>query len=115
MYVKRYGMKKYSLPAIIIAWLPVLILLPQFLTAQTNKDSIKLQMVTDLVTNQHYNFIAQSAAPLTGRQRQLDSQYDLQVSKEKVVADLPYFGTAYFSPVNPSEGGIKFTSKDFVY
>jgi Domain of unknown function (DUF4251) len=108
-------MKKYALPAIINIFLLGLIFPPQFLTAQTNKDNTKLQKVTDLVTSQHYSFIAQSVTPSSGRVRQLDTQYDLRVSKEQVAADLPYFGTAYFSPVNPSEGGIKFASKDFDY
>ncbi|MEP6746505.1 MAG: DUF4251 domain-containing protein [Bacteroidota bacterium] len=107
-------MKKYSLPVLINIFLSGLIFLPQQLGAQ-NKDSIQLQKLTDWVTNQQYSFIAQSVNPLSGRQRQLDSQYDLKVSKEQVVADLPYFGIAYFSPVNPSDAGIHFTSKTFEY
>jgi Domain of unknown function (DUF4251) len=108
-------MKKYNLLAIVSMFLLGSIFLPQFLHAQKNKDSIQEKKVTGLLDNQHFRFIAQSATPASGRTRQLESQYDLQVSKERVVADLPYFGTAYFSPVNPSEGGVKFTSKDFVY
>ncbi|MES1222572.1 MAG: DUF4251 domain-containing protein [Bacteroidota bacterium] len=104
-------MKRYRLLPVTAICLFGWMLLPQFSNAQKNKDSL----ITDLVTSQHYRFVAQSAIPLNGRLRQLDSQYDLLVAADKVVADLPYFGTAYFSPVNPAEGGIKFTSKDFDY
>lgn len=43
------------------------------------------------------------------------SQYNLKVTKDSVVAYLPYYGRAYSAPINPGEGGIKFTSKDFSY
>jgi hypothetical protein len=108
-------MKKYSLIVIINILVAVLVLMPQFSTAQKNADSVQQNKFENLVASQHYTFIAESATTASGRLRMLDVQYDLQVSKEKVTADLPYFGTAYFSPVNPSETGIKFTSKDFDY
>src|SRR5450432_1597053 len=102
-------MKKYSLPLLLNVFLLGLILPTQSLSAQSNKDSTKLKMIADLVNNQGYRFIAQQVIPMSARQRQLDSQYDLKVTKEEVVADLPYFGTAYFSPTNPIGSGIKFT------
>ena len=108
-------MKKYSLLVIINLLLAVLVFMPQFSTAQKNADTVQQNMFESLVASQHYRFIAQSATTASGRLRMLDAQYDLQVSKEQIVADLPYFGTAYFSPVNPSETGVKFTSKDFDY
>ena len=43
------------------------------------------------------------------------SQYDLMVTKDSVVAYLPYYGRAFNAPMNPNEGGIKFTSKNFSY
>jgi Domain of unknown function (DUF4251) len=108
-------MKKYSFPILINICLLAIVCLPQSLTAQANKDSVRQQGVLDLINSQRYRFIAQSETPLTGRMRQLDSQYDLLVTKEQVAADLPYIGAAYFSPSNPAEGGIKFTSKNFDY
>jgi hypothetical protein len=43
------------------------------------------------------------------------SQYDVRVTKDSVVAYLPYYGRSYSAPIDPSQGGIKFTSKDFTY
>ena len=40
----------------------------------------------------------------------LSPYYYLKVSKDTVVAYLPYFGRAYTAPADPTEGGIKFTS-----
>ena len=39
----------------------------------------------------------------------------LVVTKDSLKAYLPYYGRSYSAPVNPSDGGIKFTSKDFSY
>lgn len=108
-------MKKYSLMVIANLLPALLIFMPQCSTAQKNADSVQQNTFESLVVSQHYRFIAQSATTASGRLRMLDAQYDLQVSKEQIVADLPYFGTAYFSPVNPSQTGVKFTSKDFDY
>ena len=83
--------------------------------AQNNKDSIKAAGITALINNQHYVFKAQTATPLSGGLRQLTGDYDLQVSKEKVISQLPYFGRAYSASLNPSDNGLQFTSKDFEY
>jgi len=104
-------MKTYR---ILIATIVFGCLLPLMGLAQT-KDSTRAASVRNMVNNQQYTFRAQTALPLSGRLRQLTSDYDLQVSKEKIVADLPYFGRAYTAPLDPSKGGIQFTSKDFVY
>jgi len=106
-------MKKYSFSAIISALLLAL-LLPAGMMAQ-KKDSIKAAAIREMVTNQQYTFKAQTASPLAGRLRQLTTEYDLKVSKEQIVAYLPYFGRAYSAPLDPSKGGIQFTSKDFDY
>ena len=106
-------MKKYSFSAIISALLLAL-LLPAGMMAQ-KKDSIKAAATREMVTNQQYTFKAQTASPLAGRLRQLTTDYDLKVSKEQIVAYLPYFGRAYSAPLDPSKGGIQFTSKDFDY
>jgi len=95
-------------------FLLALAFLPQPSLAQ-KKDSAKSAAIKDLVTSRHYTFTAQSATPLSGSLRQLTSGYDLQVSADKIVAYLPYFGRAYTAPLNPAEGGLQFTSKDFDY
>ena len=62
-----------------------------------------------------YNFIAQSASPLRGGLRQLTSTYDLRISKDTVVSNLPYFGRAFTAPINPSDGGLMFNSTSSQY
>src|SRR5688500_5147219 len=69
----------------------------------------------EMVESKNYIFKAESVNPPRGRVRQLTSDYDLVVTGDTVIAYLPYFGRAYSAPINPSEGGIKFTSADFEY
>jgi hypothetical protein len=107
-------MKKYRFPAIIRILVLNIFLVPVIAVAQ-NKDSMQAVDIKNMVASQHYTFKAQTASPLSGRLRQLTSDYDLQVSKEKIVAYLPYFGRSYSAPIDPSKGGIQFTSKDFDY
>ena len=83
--------------------------------AQSKKDSIKAAAITAMINSQQYSFKAQSASPMGGRLRQLTSNYELQVTKETIVSDLPYFGRAYSAPIGSSGGGFQFTSKDFDY
>jgi hypothetical protein len=67
------------------------------------------------VTSQEFVFNAQSVTPATGRSIQLSPYHDLQVSKDSVIAGLPYYGRAT-APINPNEtGGINFISTDFEY
>lgn len=68
-----------------------------------------------MVEAKNYVFTAQLAQPQNGRTVNLTSEYDLTVRPDSVIAWLPYFGRAYVAPINPSEGGIKFTSTDFEY
>ncbi|TDX01192.1 DUF4251 domain-containing protein [Dinghuibacter silviterrae] len=70
----------------------------------------------DLINAQDYRFIAQSAMAMGGRTRQLaGGDYDLIVTRDTVIAYLPYYGRAYTAPMGSDEGGIKFTSTKFDY
>ena len=75
----------------------------------------KVTAVKNMVESQNFVFKAQTVQPTNGRTRQLTSEYDLKVLKDSIIAYLPYFGRAYSPPVNPSEGGIQFTSTEFEY
>jgi hypothetical protein len=114
-YAKKNCMKKHNFLLLLATCLLTAVLQPQFSVAQNKKDSVKIAKVTELIVNQHYTFKAQTTTPLSGRLRQLTSDYDLQVSKDVIISQLPYFGRAYSAPINPSDGGIQFTSKDFEY
>ncbi len=108
-------MKKLRLPLALFGLLLAAMLQPGFSLAQSKKDSAKIATITALITSQHYTFKAQSVTPMSGRLRQLTSDYDLQVSKDVIVSHLPYFGRAYSATIGASDGGFQFTAKDFEY
>jgi hypothetical protein len=83
--------------------------------AQNAKDNDKAAATKQLIEAKQYVFIAQSAMPLSGRVRQLTPDYDLKVKKDTIVSWLPYFGRAYSAPMDPTQGGIQFTSTSFQY
>lgn len=83
--------------------------------SKEDKNAAKKEAIKTMVNTQQYVFRAQSVQPLSGATRQLTSEYDLGVTKEKITSYLPYFGRAYSAPVNTSQGGIQFTSTSFDY
>jgi Domain of unknown function (DUF4251) len=91
----------------------LLLALPFFSGAQSKAD--KAAALKSLVESGNYVFKAQSAMPMSGRVRQLTDDYTLKITKEKVACDLPYFGRAYTAPMDPSQGGIRFSSAVFDY
>lgn len=72
------------------------------------------EQVTQLLSEQQYQFNMQFVRPTGGRQRIVSGNYTLVVTKDRVEADLPYFGRAYNAPMG-SDAGMKFISKDFSY
>lgn len=71
--------------------------------------------VAQMLADCNYIFQAQTALPQQGRILQLTPEFDLTVTPDTLISYLPYFGRAFVAPINPSEGGIKFTSVDFTY
>lgn len=90
---------------------------PRVIHAQdtNSKEGGKVSNIKNMIMAKDFAFIAQSVSPMGGATRQLTSIYDLKVSKDSIVSFLPYFGRAYTAPMNPSEGGINFTSTKFQY
>jgi Domain of unknown function (DUF4251) len=80
-------------------------------TAQ-DRDQSSIQQA---IETKNFIFRPSSATPQRGRIRQLTSEYELVVRADTVISFLPYFGRAFTAPINPTDGGIKFTSTDFVY
>jgi len=89
----------------------LLVMLATIIKAQEKKQPTTQQ----IVESKNYIFKAESVNPPRGQLRHLTSEYDLVVTSDTVIAFLPYFGRAYSAPIDPSEGGIKFTSSDFDY
>lgn len=80
-----------------------------------NKNLKRSSEIQDLINSKNYVFVAQTAFPIGRRAINLTSPYDVRVSGDTVASDLPYFGRAFVAPMNPSEGGIRFTSTNFNY
>ena len=97
------------------------------LFAQTNKET-----TLKIVADKNYTFVANTAMPMSnndinkvlammpgsqggGSINLTGSQYDVKVTKDSIVAYLPYYGRSFSAPMDPTQGGIKFTSKDFTY
>lgn len=73
------------------------------------------QFLSEQIKSFNFEFIATYAYPQNFRPIYLSSPYDVKVSPDTVQAYLPYYGRAFSAPMDPSEGGIKFTSTDFKY
>lgn len=86
-------------------------LLPHTSTGGAQKN----KQVKETLEKGRYTFIASSAHTSRGRVINLTSDYDLRVSKDSVVAYLPYFGRAYTAPISNDDVGVKFTSTKFSY
>ncbi|SEW46479.1 protein of unknown function [Chitinophaga sp. YR573] len=93
----------------------LIVLFSNVLHAQ-KKDDLKKEIIEKAITARNYVFKAQTVMPSGAvPNRQLSYGYDLRVSQDTVVSYLPYFGRAYTAPMDPSKGGIQFTSTKFEY
>jgi len=77
--------------------------------------SDKAKAVSEMINSKSYVFKAEYALPRSGASRNLTPDYDLTVSPDTIISDLPFFGRAYTAPIDPTKGGFKFTSTDFEY
>jgi len=62
-----------------------------------------------------FTFNATYAYPMGYKSIYLSPYYTVKVSQDTVKAYLPYYGRAYVAPMDPSRGGINFTSTKFDY
>jgi len=85
-------------------------------TSRKERKEANQKAIKNMVDGPHFFFSAEYALPQRGGTKQLTSEYDLKVTKDSIIAYLPYYGQAYLAP-NPgeTEGGIKFTSTNFSY
>ena len=84
-------------------------------TSKRDKKAEKAAITKAAIEAQRYTFRAQSTTPTGGRFMQLTTPYTVKVGKDTVASDLPYFGRAYSAPIDPTKGGIQFTSTNFDY
>lgn len=67
------------------------------------------------IDEKKFVFVAEYMRPMRGGQRYLTTRYTVKVSGDSLVCDLPYVGRLYSASMNPSDGGINFTSTKFEY
>jgi hypothetical protein len=79
-------------------------------SSKSNKKEQKKAEIANIINTKSYVFEARSALPVNGRQINLTSEYDVRVNGDSVITFLPYFGRAFVAPMNPTEGGMRFTS-----
>lgn len=85
-------------------------------TTQTAAEKeAKAKEIRSAVEEFRFTFSANYAHPTGYRAVYLSPHYDVQVSPDTVNAYLPFYGRAYRAPMNPDEGGYRFTSTDFEY
>ncbi len=84
-------------------------------TSTKSIEKLTSDNIKSMIDSSRFIFNAERVNPLRGRTRYLTSSYDVTVKKDSVESFLPYFGRAYQAPMDPSKGGIQFTSTDFSY
>ncbi len=82
--------------------------------AQTKKNA-KAAEINNLISSRNYVFNANMVNVFRGGTRALNSSYDVTITRDSVIAYLPYFGRAYMADYGSIDGGINFTSTNFVY
>lgn len=91
--------------------IPICMLLSTFFFPGSSfAQETKKTTVEQAIQSKQFIFKAQTAFPMRGGMRQLTSEYDLKVNGDTLTAYLPYFGRAYVAPIDPTKGGIQFTS-----
>ena len=91
--------------------IPICMLLSTlFIQSSSFAQDSKKTSLEQAIQSKQFIFKAQTAFPMRGGMRQLTSEYDLKVKGDTIIAYLPYFGRAYVAPIDPTKGGIQFTS-----
>lgn len=74
---------------------------------KTSPDTVS--KVSEKVNARDYVISVHMANPMRMNPVYLTSEYDLKIKGDSAFGYLPYFGVAHIAPVNPSEGGIRFS------
>ena len=80
----------------------------------TNAQDLDAARVKTMVDSARFIFVAQTMIPSGGVSRPLNTPYDVTLTRDSLVTQLPYIGRAY-TGVLPGEAGVNFTSTSFDY
>ncbi len=108
---------KFSGQKSILFFLVALILHSQgYAQTKAEREAAREAQVKQLVESQNFIFLAQTMYPTGARSRQISTDnYTVVVSKDTIKSDLPYIGKAYSSTPGSTDGGIRFTSIQYIY
>jgi hypothetical protein len=98
-----------------IQFLIVALFISQAAFAQDSTKQASQATAKDWVNERNFVFTPQTAMPMRGHSVHLTSYFDLRISKDTLISNLPYYGRAYSASINPSENGLNFTSTKFDY
>ncbi|MBS1598261.1 MAG: DUF4251 domain-containing protein [Bacteroidetes bacterium] len=84
-------------------------------TDRQEKQNAKIDALKQAIASGRYVFMAQSATPMSGRTRQLTYDYKLDVRKDTIISDLPYYGRSFSASYGNTDGGINFNTTNFEY
>ena len=74
------------------------------------------QSIKPFVDSQHYVFQPWTAQSLSGPLHHLSAaDFTLEITRDKIVSDLPYYGRAYVAPMDPTTNVLDFSSGKFTY
>lgn len=81
----------------------------------TAEQQIKAKEYAEKIEVRNFTFYANTAQPTGEPSVNLNYNYSLKVSKDTIVAYLPYYGRSYVAPISPININIDFVSTDFLY
>jgi hypothetical protein len=74
------------------------------------------QSVKPILDSQHYVFQPWTAQSLSGQLHHLTADdFTLEITPNKIVSALPYYGRAYVAPMDPTANVLDFRSGKFTY
>lgn len=101
-----------------------LMLIVGLFSCATPKNTAEIAGLKSSIENRSFTFQAQQVLPRDYRISQifpnantqlynLSPGYIVKVSGDSLIVDLPFFGRAYQAPMDPTKGGIKFTTDNY--
>lgn len=75
----------------------------------------EMDSITQMILDTNFVFHARNANPMAGGNIILNYNYTLTVKSDSIIGWLPYFGRSFSAPLNPSDGGVKFTTTKYKY
>ena len=109
-------MRRLAQKSVLFFFVAVILHSQGYAQTKSEREAAREAYVKQLVERQNFVFIAQTMYPQGGRSRQIIADnYTVVVSKDTIKSDLPYIGKAYSSIPGSTDGGIRFTSVQFIY